>query len=82
VPVPRRRWSGPPGRPPPTIQAMLKARPAGDCIYDDVATVQEGMTPKLPDLGHGEAIAFTADGRQVATIAEGGRTPLRIFRTP
>ena len=40
------------------------------------------MTPKLPDLGHGDAIAFTADGRQVATIAEGGRTPLRIFRTP
>ena len=72
-------WHRSPGQ---TIQAMLKARPAGDCIYDDVASVQQGMTPKLPDLGHGEAIGFTADGRQLATIAEGGRTPLRIFRTP
>ena len=72
-------WHRVPGQ---TIQAMLKAKPAGDCIYDDVATAQQGMTPTPPDLGHGEAIAFTADGRQVATIAEGGRTPLRIFRTP
>jgi hypothetical protein len=72
-------WHRSPGQ---TIQAMLRAKPAGDCIYDDVATVQQGMTPTLPDLGHGEAIAFTADGRQVATIAEGGRTPLHIFRTP
>ena len=49
---------------------------------DDVASVQQGMTPKPPDLGDGEAIAFTADGHQLATIAEGGRTPLSIFRAP
>jgi hypothetical protein len=72
-------WHRSPGQ---TIQAMLKAKPAGDCIYDDVANVQQRMTPKLPDLGHGEAIAFTADGHQLATIAEGGRIPLRIFRAP
>jgi hypothetical protein len=72
-------WHRSPGQ---TIQAMFKARPAGDCIYDDVASLQQGMTPKPPDLGHGEAIAFTADGHQLATISEGGRTPLRIFRAP
>jgi len=72
-------WRRSPGQ---SIQAMLKAKPAGDCIYDDVATVQQGITPRLPDLGHGEAIAFTADGRQLATISEGGHVPLRIFRSP
>jgi len=72
-------WHRAPGQ---SIQAMLKANPSGDCIYDDVATVQQGITPRLPDLGHGEAIAFTADGRQLATIAEGGHVPLRIFRSP
>jgi hypothetical protein len=72
-------WHRSPGQ---SIQAMLRQKPAGDCIYDDVATVQQGITPALPDLGHGEAIAFTPDGRQLATIAEGGQVPLKLFRAP
>jgi hypothetical protein len=35
----------------------------------------------LPDLGHGEAIAFSPDGQQLATIAEGGQAPLRLFHS-
>ena len=71
-------WHRAPGQ---SFQSLLRQKPAGDCIYDDVATVQDGLRPMLRDLGHGEAIAFTPDTGQLATIAEGTRVPLHILRS-
>ncbi|HEY8092242.1 MAG TPA: hypothetical protein VID93_00610 [Acidimicrobiales bacterium] len=69
-------WHRSPGQ---SVQNLLSHDPAGQCIYDDATDVQHGVTPMLPDLGHGEAIAFSPDGQQLATIAEGGQAPLRLF---
>ncbi len=69
-------------RPGETITAMLSARPAGDCIYADNTTRQDGITPQLPDLGMGEALGLTVDATSLATIAEGPKKPLRIWHTP
>jgi hypothetical protein len=69
-------WHRSPGQ---SVQNLLSRDPAGHCIYDDAADVQQGVTPMLPDLGHGEAIALSPDGQQLATIAEGGQAPLRTF---
>jgi hypothetical protein len=69
-------WHRSPGQ---SVQNLLSRDPAGHCIYDDAADVQQGVTPMLPDLGHGEAIGLSPDGQQLATIAEGGQAPLRLF---
>jgi hypothetical protein len=68
-------WHRLPGQ---DLAALLRAEPAGSCIYDDLADQQEGITPVPPDLGHGEAL--TPDGRRLATIAEGHSTPLQLFQ--
>ncbi len=69
-------------RPGESVQTMLSARPAGDCIYDDNTIRQDGITPQLPDLGTGEALGLTVDARSLATIVEGPKKPLRVWATP
>ena len=69
-------------RPGESVQTMLSARRAGDCIYDDNTIRQDGITPQLPDLGTGEALGLTVDARSLATIVEGPKKPLRVWATP
>ena len=54
-------WHRSPGQ---SIQNLLSNKPAGDCIYDAQGGVQQGISPRLPDLGQGEAIAFSPDAGQ------------------
>jgi len=64
-----------------SMLSMLTDRPAGDCIYDDNSVQQDGVTPHLPDLGQGEALGLTVDGKRLATIAEGPKKPLRVWQS-
>jgi hypothetical protein len=46
----------------------------------DDATRQDGVLPQPSDLGTGDALGLTDDGQRLATIAEGPRKPLMIWR--